>query len=706
LRRTSFLASLGCAAISSGSNPPLAGDPAPPSLEATLSRARALADEERWAEAEAALRRVFVDFPDDPRVRARLREIEDQLKVSMFRKSQPPLKGADLFGAPCVKFSPSTRDVEFQFASFEPPLWSITGESLRLCSVRFDGPLTVEIRLSYLDSSRHVAGVFLCYDVEKRGGYMLSPGYFWTDGSRTLSAPPSIHRIGVLGDVALPNSGGGSTAYGDDAPLKITRTGADIVAKVGSDTVVKASDSTYTSGLLAIRAETVRSVSIKGRIDKHAFRKMVAERYAGRFAAWEESTYDREKEIPEWARESVVAAPDMTLAELPSDARAEGRSRLAATVEAAAERDVEAAFEAQMEAASAPPNTALYLRGVADLAVGRYKSAESAFDRLAAAEPEFAPARMFRGVARFRLRRMDEARADLAWTLERRPRAVEANVAAAMMAVFEQDFARADAVLAKARELGVSGPRLDEIADWVHRVKAGPNFAQRFESQTEHFVVRSDHSQKVCFEAAKLLESMQLSYAGALRPAPSRGPKSRVYVFSGPQGYFDYAADLGLNVHSSAGVYIPKLRELAIWIPNDMTDFNDTVRHEGFHQYLHRLVDDAPTWFNEGYASVMGGGGPEGLRDDRRDGEFVKKFVPVKDLVAMRQPAFLKNAGVTYTQSRYLVDFLRRTKVEKLKNVLADYFAGVADGLSQDEVNAKVLTPVMDLLETEFQRSR
>jgi len=312
---------------------------------------------------------------------------------------------------------------------------------------------------------------------------------------------------------------------------------------------------------------------------------------------------------------------------------------------------------------------------------------------------------MFRGIARYHLRRTAEARADLDWVLSRRPRASDAVVYSAVMAMYEQDFDRAEALLSKADEAGVVGEDVEEIRDWVNRAKRGPNLAQRFEQSTAHFVVVSDHSQKVCADAAALLESMQPQYAAALKPVPGTAPKARVYVFSGPEGYFDYAADLNVEADSSAGVYLPMLRELVIWIPVDMTDFADTVRHEGFHQYLHRLVDRAPTWFNEGYAEVMGGGGPEGIRDKERDGEWVEKFVPVRDLVAMSHPQFMEVAGVTYTQSRYLIDFLRRTKHDKLKNVLRDYFAALAEGLSQADANRRVLEPVMDLLESEFKKS-
>lgn len=695
------------AAFGSGaSRPAAAGDPAPPDFEKSLIHCRELVKAEQWPAGETALRKMFTDFPDDPRVRARLREIEDALKVCLFRKSLPPLKGADLFGAAAKLFYPSTREVALQFARPEEPLWTATGNGLQILNVRFDGPVTFETSLDYLSADRTVSSVFICYDIEKRGGYVIHPGYYRSTATGSLSAEPSARKVAPAGDVELKNSA--SMLFASEyagSRLKIVRGATEMFAVIGTDTVLKAVDRTYTSGYLGVRADHVWDVAVRGHLDRTYYRKIVAERFASQFTAWEDKSYDREKELPAWVRDAVVAAPDMTLSELPSDADPKERGELTAIVEAAWGGDEEEALKAAERSLSAPSRTALYLRGVSDVSLGAEKTASEALDQLVAAEPEFVPARMFRGIALFHLRRLDEAKADLAWTLERHPRAGPALVTSAMIAIFEQDYARAEAVLAKTDELGVTGEDVDEVRDWIHRVRTGPNFAQRFQKVSDHFVVVSDHSLQICSDAADLLESMQTQYAAALKPAPAGAPKARVYVFSGPEGYFDYAADLHVRADSSSGVYLPMLRELCIWVPIDMTDFKDTVRHEGFHQYLHRLADDAPIWFNEGYAGFMGGGGPEGLRNAKRDGEFVKAFVPVRALVAMKQPEFMKDAGVTYTESRYLIDLLRRTKNAKLKNVLRDYFTAIAGGLSQADANRKVLEPVMDVLESEFRSS-
>jgi tetratricopeptide (TPR) repeat protein len=702
-RRTSFVIAL---LLLTALRAATGGDPAPPDFAKSLARCKQLVAGESWAAGESALRQVFKDFPDDARVRARLREIEDQLKVCLFRKSLPPLKGPDLFGGAAKKFNASSRDVELWFERPDAPRWTKSHENLWLLDVRFEGALTFETSMSYLNADRGVSAVFLCYDIEKRGGYVILPGYYETTATGSLQATPELRKIVMTGETPIRTSAGSWGSYGVGSRFKAVRSSSDIVATVGGTVVARASDRSYTNGYLGVRTDRLWDVSIKGRLDKVWYRKTVAERYATQFAEWGEKTYDREKELPAWVRESVVAPPDMTLSELPSDVSARESSELRSLVEAALDGDEEDALECAQAALDAPPLAALYLTGVANLALGSEQAACDALDKLVAAEPDFVPGRMFRGIALFHLRRLPEAKADLAWALERRPRAEPALVIAAMLAIYEQDWDRAEAMLAKADSLGVSGEDVDEVRDWVHRSRTGPNFAQRYRKESANFVVVSDHSQQICQEAADLLESMQSQYAAALKPAPAGAPKARVYVFSGPEAYFDYAEDLHVAADSSSGVYVPMLRELCIWVPVDMTDFKDTVRHEGFHQYLHRLVDDAPTWFNEGWASVMGGGGPEGVRDAKRDAEFVKGFVPVRELVAMKHAEFMKDPGVTYTESRYLVEFLRRTKEPKLKNVLRDYFAAVASGLSQADANKKVIDPVLTELEAAFRSWR
>lgn len=703
LTRTSVIALTGLFAAAAWAQD---AKPAPPDLDAAIARCRDFVHEEQWASGEAAYRKLFADFPEDPRLRARLREVEDGLKVCLFRKSLPPLKGQQIFGDAVKSFIPSTRDIRLSFPRAEGKLWTKHEDGLRVLEVRLESGFTAEFEMTLMNSGNRLSAIFACWDVEKRGGYLVNPGLSHTVGNMIYSAPPGVKRLAR--GAAAPLTNRVSAAYpasGASGTVKVTRTLSEIAVAVNGTTVAKATDSTYTSGYLGVLADDCRSIAIKGRVDRHAWRKLVAEHYARKFGEWQEKSYARDAEIPAWAREAPLLPPDMTLAELPPDAPDAERSAISRAVELAATGEIEDVLLVALRANAIGGATGDYVAGVAKLSIGATRAAADRLDRVVLAAPDLVAARLFRAAARFRLRRLDEARSDLAWVLERRPRCGYAVELAAAIAIFDQDLARARAVLAKAEEAGGCGEELDDVRGWVHRASRGPNFAQRFQHETANFVVASDHSLKVCYDAATLLESMQSKYAAAIGTARGAPTKSRVYVFSGLDGYMDYAGDLGVAADSTAGVYLTMLRELAIWIPVDMTQFTDTVRHEGFHQYLHRLLDDAPPWFNEGYAEVMGGGGPEGIRDAKRDGEIVAKFMPVRELVALKQRQFMAVAEVAYTQSRYLVDFLRTTKHPKLAKLLEEYLAALSEGLSHEDANAKVLAPVMDVLEAQFKHS-
>ena len=50
------------------------------------------------------------------------------------------------------------------------------------------------------------------------------------------------------------------------------------------------------------------------------------------------------------------------------------------------------------------------------------------------------------------------------------------------------------------------------------------------------------------------------------------------------------------------GLYSPALKQLLIWNQPNRKKMLETVRHEGFHQYLDGVMSDPPPWLNEGLA--------------------------------------------------------------------------------------------------------
>jgi hypothetical protein len=112
---------------------------------------------------------------------------------------------------------------------------------------------------------------------------------------------------------------------------------------------------------------------------------------------------------------------------------------------------------------------------------------------------------------------------------------------------------------------------------------------------------------KTCIEAAQLLEQMYRGYRLHLESTPeSSKQKFRVFLFSGRPGFERYAQDVLNSGHTSAaGLYTPVLKQLLIWNLPDREEMFNTVQHEGFHQYLDRMMLDPPVWFNEGAASYF-----------------------------------------------------------------------------------------------------
>lgn len=186
----------------------------------------------------------------------------------------------------------------------------------------------------------------------------------------------------------------------------------------------------------------------------------------------------------------------------------------------------------------------------------------------------------------------------------------------------ELDAARASCDAAQAA--GVPADDLEELPELIAKARSGPSFARSFVHESANYVVKSDIDQATCVAASKVLEESYRSYRQRLAPVPGVEKKRfAVFLFAGEAGYHDYAArTLGATPESTAGVYSSHLKQLLIWNLPDRAAMFRTVRHEGFHQYLDRLVEEPPIWFNEGLAEyyeladLFGGEWKEGQRND------------------------------------------------------------------------------------------
>ena len=154
-------------------------------------------------------------------------------------------------------------------------------------------------------------------------------------------------------------------------------------------------------------------------------------------------------------------------------------------------------------------------------------------------DPEFAPARAFRGRSRFVLRDVEGALADL--RAAHVPLSADAGVQHDLVAAefWAGNVEAAAAVVRTAVSNGHDDGTTRLLETLVLRASKGPAWTHKDRYESAHYIVTSDHGHKVCYDTAKLLESMRGRYTTLLGKPPANAPKSRVYVFSSRAGYLD-----------------------------------------------------------------------------------------------------------------------------------------------------------------------
>ena len=403
-----------------------------------------------------------------------------------------------------------------------------------------------------------------------------------------------------------------------------------------------------------------------------------------------EKGYDALADLPEALRPHAARAEEAEEQELfgiaPGADSPERSTRIAEVKQVVEKGDWKRGLElaAAWKSAGDDALRAWYL-ALFQLAGGRTRDALLELGALAALEPGFWPARQLaaglRADTHARATALEEARA-LAVELPREPRARE-WLATVHLLSGRTDEARA--VLDSARQEGLSSPGLDRQRRVLARAVRGPEWAKSYEAATQHYVVRSDISRELCFEAAQALETMYRKLEVQLRRVRVDDPQRfRVFLFSGRRGYLSYAGDVfGDAPEQSAGMYSAVLKQLLIWNLPEREAMLRTVRHEGFHQYFDQVTDHAPRWLNEGLAEYfelsrrVGGKWRDGaVHAAHLDRLSVADHVPLSEFLFQGPGAFYANARLHYAQAWALVHLLLEGGPEQRKR-----FDALLDGL-------------------------
>jgi len=324
-------------------------------------------------------------------------------------------------------------------------------------------------------------------------------------------------------------------------------------------------------------------------------------------------------------------------------------------------------------------------------------------DEVMKASPEFVEGMLLRGRILGLMRRGDDAAGIFQRSIalqESDPAVYEAAVVSMLLA------GRPDAAqkfIERAATNQIDSPGLDTLAQTVVKAQKGPSWSRVYDYQTRNYHVFSDISKGTCVKAAKLLEDALTCYRVNFRwVSHDKSAAFPVYLFSGKWGFDRYIADLQAiygNPHRQMlGMYSPLTKQLLIWNQPDQAGMFQTVRHEGFHQYLDSFAADLPRWLNEGlavYHEVM----------TRKDGRLVKgavhedaceviqsaPWVPLSEFIFEPPSAFYGRGYPSYAQAWLLVHMLMEGtgRWRELRQDIVDDLGTVATS----ELLAKYFTP-------------
>lgn len=693
------------ALLLAGARPLRAEEPpapkAPVPLEKDLAAAKALLKDGRWKAARDAFLKLFADRTRDPEVIRRLADIEEDLKLASFRAQEPEPTAEALFGKGAVKYYPSSRKVEFNFAKGPAaPTWQAGGEGLRLLPVKFD-----EVVLEWDGGRDDDAIVLIAYDPDRKSGCGVVPGYSRDGRTR----PTSIVLIdGDKTQILDTNSSRWGRCRISHRPGKVTVTdGISEISGGGPPLVTSGSSPRIQAGILAIKSIGWGPITVNGVVEKSHAQAAIASHYERRFRAWVAASWVRTEVLPAWATSApAITGPAILPAPLPADAPDPVPAAILRALAHWSRGELKEFVQALPPPDDLRAATRHYLQGLHALGEGRLADAEDLLSGVVEREPEFVPALVYRGFGRLRRRDLPGARTDLEKAVQSGGAVADAWIGLAHLAIVGGDLAAAERHLADARSRGMTSPLLDLLETRVLRSRRGPPWTKRFEVKGAAAVVATDHSLDMAQQVSRVVEGT-LSLGTAVFPGTVRASAPiRVYVFSSREGFVAYCASLGRPAANVVGMYVPVVRELVFYVtPVSREEFWNTARHEAFHAFLHASLEEAPLWFNEGWAECFGYGKPiaggielahPGIREKQDAGLGAVNATLIEALFLKDPEAFMKDAASNYVISRMLVTFLYDGLDRKYRRVLMEYFTSLRAGLSAKAAFEKHWKPIVE----------
>lgn len=163
------------------------------------------------------------------------------------------------------------------------------------------------------------------------------------------------------------------------------------------------------------------------------------------------------------------------------------------------------------------------------------------------------------------------------------------------------DYAGAAADFDAAKKLDPTDLMAEFGGAMAKREIAGPGWAKTFTCETTNYRILTPVSQDFADDLGKHAELIFKTY-GKIFPKVGKEKRKFTIIVHGSRDEYHGAG----GPPTAGGHYDPLLRKLYLFRYEKDSDTKLVLYHEGFHQFLHDYLDDAPQWFNEGLGDFFG----------------------------------------------------------------------------------------------------
>jgi hypothetical protein len=683
----------------------------------------------KWKEAKTLLLATLEKHKDQQWVLYHLTEIKDDLERCAFGAATPKPNPKDLISGNLVSYSPSSGQIDLRYeldkpapepkgkpaatgSSAQPPAKKrvfqdfATVNDFHVHPLAFEGPYKITLS-SDAFARVHEGGKYPVVVV----GYEWDQSYVIVLGSPARIVWMHAGEETELDTAATPQSFGAH-----DVEIAVAQ--ASISVSVDGSKLLGCAKGTNVFGRFGYgNFPSVRAVRISGKAQSSWLDGVVDSSVQEQKSKFH-SQYKVKDDLPDWLNEKTktARANQSFFDSYPGAEHPKGKEHLMQVDALMKKNDVKGASEyvKAIPDDDVTPALRAWLSALIELGHNELTQSLDECRKVTALDPHFFRARQLQLRLESRLDSgtdmLEQCRA-LTKDFESEPDSYS-ELAIQLLRADRIDEARA--TVRAAIDRGIAQEDLEEVDHLLSRAVKGPTWTRSYEYKSEHYDVMSDISQTICFEAATLLEKFYLKYNVHLRRVAS-GPKRlfRVYLFSGQASYAAYTKDLlGHERKNTAGLYSGLVKQLLIWNLPDVQDMMRTVKHEGFHQYLDRVMQSPPTWLNEGMAMYFEGS--KLVNGNWSDGEMQPAYlrglekahpVPLKELIHLDPVHFYaeKRVDMNYATSWAFVHFLlnsgpeHKKRFDKLMDAL---FAGTK---ASDAVSQAFDDESLPVLQSEFE---